>query len=236
MDNNKVDIAPTLPAYMKKIYKIYENKKMSKFFDSDFILRIITFGHRKKLIQSVLREIEQSQYVLQIGATFGSQIDKVAKKVGYYGNYHLVDISRIQIERVKKKYKGINQNMNFSNQNGLAKIKDKYDCTISFMLLHELPHKTRKAMVDNLLDTVKDNGKVIFIDYHKPEKYGIFASIFRKFNLLYRPFVEEFWEQDISKISSKSKDFSWHKSTLFGGFYQKVVAVKKDSQKLKKES
>lgn len=227
--DNKIDVVPTLPTYIKKIYKIYESKKLSHFFDNDFILYIFTLGRRKKLIQCILREIEQSQDVLQVGATFGSQIDSVASKVGYYGNYHLVDVSKIQIDRCKKKYRGINQNMNFSNQNGLAKIRDKYDCTISFFLLHELPHKTRAQMIDNLLDTVKENGKVVFIDYHKPEKQGIMVKIFKKINMLYRPFVEELWEQDISKISKKSSNFVWHKSYLYDGFYQKVIAIKKDS-------
>ncbi|MDR1693914.1 MAG: rhodoquinone biosynthesis methyltransferase RquA [Lactobacillaceae bacterium] len=230
MTNEQVEVTPTLPPYIKYIYRVYENKKLSRFFDSDFKLGLISFGYRKKLIQAVLREVEQSKTVLQVGATFGSQIDNVASKVGYYGNYHLVDVSKTQLDRCKKKYKGVNQNMNFSNQNGLAKINHKYDCAISFLLLHELPHKTRKAMVENLLDTVKDGGKVVFIDYHKPEKAGILAYLFKKFNQLYRPFVEEFWEEEIQKISAKQTNFTWHKSTMFGGFYQKVVAIKKEKK------
>lgn len=228
MNNEKnIDVVPTLPSYVKKIYPIYENKKLSRFFDSDFLLNFLSFGRRKKLIQAVLREVEQSQSILQIGATFGSQIDRIASKVGYYGNYHLVDVSKIQIDRCKKKYKGINQNMNFSNQNGLAEIKGKYDCTISFMLLHELPHKTRVHMLENLLSTVKEGGKIIFIDYHKPEKQTLVTKISKKINQLYRPFVEEFYNQDIAKISPKANDFNWHKSTMFDGLYQKVIATKK---------
>ena len=122
MRDNQNIAEPTLPMYIKKIYPIYNNKKMSDFFDRESLLNFLSFGSRKKLIKSVLREVEQSKDYMQVGVTFGDQIEKTADKIGYYGNYHIVDVSKVQIERLKKKYHGIQQNLNFSNQNGLVQI------------------------------------------------------------------------------------------------------------------
>lgn len=217
---------PEQPEYINKIFPVYNDIKKSNFRDKNFVVNALSLGYRKKLIFSVLREIEQSQSVLQIGATFGKQIEDVASKVGYYGIYHLVDINKTQLERCKKKYKNINQNMNFSNQSGLVKITDKYDKTISFFLLSELPHITRKKMVNNLLDSVKEGGKVIFVEYHRPKNF-FFRKFFLFFSRLYNPFIEELWDQDILKLADNSSDFMWHKSLMFGGLYQKTIATRK---------
>ncbi|MFV0625738.1 MAG: methyltransferase [Alphaproteobacteria bacterium] len=225
--NNDQNIAePTLPMHVKKIYPVYANKKVSKFLDSDKILNLLTFGNRKKLVQSLLREIEQSADYIQIGVTFGSQIEKVADKIGYYGNYHLVDVSKVQIERIKDKYKGIQQNINFSNQNGLAKIPFQYDGVICFMLLHQLPPHTRKKLVNNLLSSVKDRGKVIFIDFHKPNG-KILSKFTQAFHRLYNPFAEDLINQEIFDSAENKDAYFWNKSVMFDGAYQKVVAIKK---------
>lgn len=226
MRDNQNIAEPTLPMYIKKIYPIYSNKKLSDFFDREGLLNILSFGCRKKLIKSVLREIDQSRDYIQIGATFGTQIEKTADKIGYYGNYHIVDVSKVQLERVKRKYHGIQQNLNFSNQNGLAQIPSQYDGVICFMLLHELPPHTRRKLVNQLLDAVKEKGKVIFIDYHKPHNKYL-QKILRTFHRLYNPFAEELVNREIHELADNKENFFWNKSILCNGVYQKVVAIKK---------
>ncbi|MDD4555828.1 MAG: methyltransferase domain-containing protein [Alphaproteobacteria bacterium] len=222
------DIAePTLPMYVKKIYPMYTNKKLSKFFDREEGLSLFSFGNRQKLIKAVLREVEQSKDYLQIGITFGNQIEQTADKIGYYGNYHIVDISKTQVERLKEKYQGIQQNLNFSNQNGLAQIPNRYDGIICFMLLHELPPQTRQAMINHILESVREKCKVIFIDYHTPQN-RFMKKLFKTFHRLYNPFAEDFVSKEIFDYAENKDQFFWNKSLYANGLYQKVVAIKKE--------
>lgn len=223
MNKDNIEKETKTPIYLKFVNTIYQNDKLCNLFDKDWFLQIITFGNRKKLIQALLREIEQNQTVLQVGATFGSQIEKVAKKVGYYGNYDLIEVSQKQFDRAIDKYKGIQHNMNFSNQNGLAKIEKKYDVSISFMMLHELPPFTRREMINQIISTTKESGRAIFVDYHKP-KNTVLRWLFKIFNRVYQPFVENFWEEDIQEMTKGNNEFSWHKYTIMNDCYQIVVA------------
>lgn len=227
MEQKKISPIPLLPMYIKKVHKVYIRPKLSNFLDNNLVVTVLSFGSRKKLIQALLREIEPKKNVLQIGATFGKQIEEVSQKLTLKGTYGIVDVSHTQYERCKRKYYKTRTNISLINQNGLAKIVNKFDTAISFNLLHELPHISRTKMVNNLLDSVKPGGKVVFIDYHKPEKHKILRTIFKYYNRLYRPFAEEFLERDIASLAKNHDDFTWHKTTIFGDFYQKVVAVKK---------
>ena len=97
---------PKLPKYLTAIYgKIYENPKISRLLDSPRLLNIFTLGNSSRLIEASLKEVKQSQKVLQIGATFGDQIEQTADRIGYYGKYDLIDVSETQLTRVEEKYK-----------------------------------------------------------------------------------------------------------------------------------
>ena len=89
---------PVLPKYLTAIYgRIYENLKVSSFLDNPRLLKIFTLGNSSRLIDAALKEIKQSQKVLQIGATFGDQIEQTADRIGHYGKYDLIDISETQL-------------------------------------------------------------------------------------------------------------------------------------------
>lgn len=220
-----------LPIYVKEIYgKIYEDAKVSKFFDNVRLLRFITLGNNRKLIEASLKEIHQNHKVLQIGGTFGDQIEQTAEKIGHYGKYDLVDVSQTQINRLEDKYKYLFPQMKFILKDGTEPMAEKYDVVLCHMLLHELPILTKIKMVNNALASVNDSGKVVFIDYYSPEKWHPFRYVVRMFNRLYQPFAEKLWDREIHTFAEKKNDFFWKKITYFGGMYQKVVASKKDEK------
>lgn len=110
---------PVLPKYLTAIYgRIYENLKVSSFLDNPRLLKIFTLGNSSRLIDAALKEIKQSQKVLQIGATFGDQIEQTADRIGHYGKYDLIDISETQLTRAEEKYKYLYSNMRFLRHDG----------------------------------------------------------------------------------------------------------------------
>ena len=48
--------------------------------------------------------------------------------------------------------------------------------SLSFLLLHEVPDETKKAVINRILKSVKVGGKAIFIEYHKAKWYRYVPS------------------------------------------------------------
>lgn len=218
-----------LPIYIKAIYGwLYCKWSISQFFDRIIILKILTLGFYTRIQNSYLKEIEQSRKVLQLGATFGNQIENTADKVGHYGKYDLVDVSDMQIRRTEEKYKYLFSNMSFINQDAIEPFDEKYDIVVCYNLLHELPPSTRVKVVNNALNSLNDKGKAVFIDYYSPVIWHPLRYFVRMFNRLYQPFAEKMWDKEIHTLADHRINYTWRKATFFGGMYQKVVATKKD--------
>lgn len=220
------------PLYLKDIYGwLYNNKKISEFMDKPWVSKVLSLGNNEKLIQSALREISVNDTVLQLGATFGTQIDRTLKKIGHYGRYDILDICDTQIERCEKKY-GHHRQVNIIKRNANEDIVRKdYDVILCFMLLHEVPTVQKSKIINAALNNVKDGGKVVFIDYHNPVKYHPLRYLVRMFNRLYQPFAEKLWDREIYSFVENKSGFMWRRVLYFGEMYQKIVADKKINMK-----
>ena len=213
------------PAYVKEIYgHIYENMTVSRFLDDERIVTLMTFGQQNRLVNDLVNEISTNSRVLQIGCTFGKQIEAVAEKIGAYGKYTIVDVCPCQIERCKSK--SLYQKIDFQSYNGAKSFVEKYDTVICYMLLHELPPTTKSKIINNVLNCVDEGGKVIFVDYHAPSKWNLLRFLIKPFNRLYQPFAESMWKYGIESYATHKEHFLWRKKTYFGKMYQKVVAVR----------
>ena len=220
-----------LPKYLKAIYgKIYENPKVSKVLDNARLLKIFTLGNSARLIDAALKEIKQNQKVLQIGVTFGDQIEQTADRLGHRSRYDLVDVSQTQLKLAEEKYKYLYSNMRFLHLDGREPINEKYDVVLVYMLLHELPILSKIKVINNALNCTNSKGKVIFIDYHNPQPWHPLRYVVRMFNRLYQPFAEKLWDREIYSFADKKMKFFWRKKTYFGDMYQKVVASRKEEQ------
>ena len=175
---------PVLPKYLTAIYgRIYENLKVSSFLDNPRLLKIFTLGNSSRLIDAALKEIKQSQKVLQIGATFGDQIEQTADRIGHYGKYDLIDISETQLTRAEEKYKYLYSNMRFLRHDGREPLSEKYDVVLVYMLLHELPILSKIQVVNNALSCANENGRVVLIVFDntvKLEPLRYFFSILKR--------------------------------------------------------
>ncbi len=226
-DNKKI----ALPKYLTAIYgKIYENPKVSNFLDNARLLKVLTLGNSSRLTDALLKELHSNQKILQIGATFGDQIEQTADRIGHHGKYDLIDISETQLKRAEEKYKYLYSNMRFLHFDGREPIGEKYDVVIVYMLLHELPILSKIRVVNAALNSTNESGKVIFIDYYNPLKWHPLRYVVRMFNRLYQPFAEKLWDREIHTFADKKTNFFWRKKTYFGDMYQKAVASRKDDR------
>lgn len=217
-----------VPLYQRLFYsKLYNNLKWSNLLDHSWLLNLLTFGMHRKLVQACVNEVEVHSKVLQLGATFGSQLPQLAEQVGYYGRLDVMDVNRLQLSRLEGKYETLYPQMKFINQNAEDPAENKYDAVVCYMLLHELPIASKIKVVENALNSITDNGKVIFIDYSLPDYWHPFRYAVRMFNRLYQPFAEKLWDRTIDTFTKDNIDYIWHRTRYFGGMYQKVIAVKR---------
>lgn len=217
--------AKKIPEYLTKIYKnLYLNSYLYNFLDNGIIQNILTLGYHNTLTDELKKEISPHSKILQIGATFGSQIDKTYSALGMLGSYTIIDILPNVIENCKEKH--LDQRINFIEANAKNTIKEEYDTIICYMLLHELPPLTRTKVLENIINSLKTGGKVIFIDYNLPNHYNPLKYIIRAYNRLYQPFAEALWKNNIKDLTPNAEICNWSKQTYFGGIYQKVVATK----------
>ncbi len=221
-----------LPAYLDFIYGyLYKDPVKLVSVDNDFVCGFKTLFQYRKLVNSVANELKMNQSVLQLGVTFGSQIDEIAMAVGAYGQYDIVDINQHQVSRVTEKYWKVYPSLKIFRQDASQlKLSGNYDAVICFMLLSEVPSATKAKIVNNALKMVKPGGKVIFADWHKPLWYHPLRYVVRMYNRLYHPFVERLWDRDIETYADPEVrgKFIWRKNTYFGRMFQKTIATKKD--------
>ena len=180
------------------------------------------------------KDLKINQSVLQLGVTFGSQIDEAAMAIGAYGQYDIIDINQHQISRITEKYWKVYSSLKIFKQDATQlKLMGNYDAVICFMLLSEVPSATKVKIVNNALKMVKPGGKVIFLDWHKPLWYHPLRYIVRMYNRLYHPFVERLWDRDIETYASPDirGKFIWRKNTYFGRMFHKTIATRKDAVK-----
>ena len=115
--------AVKMPAYVREIYgKIYENEKLCRYLDDERIVTVMTWGFQNRLVSDLVKEISTNSKVLQIGCTFGKQIEAVAEKIGAYGKYEVIDVCPQQLERCRSKE--IYQNVDFRSYDAVRRVKN----------------------------------------------------------------------------------------------------------------
>ena len=221
-----------LPSYLDFIYgNLYKDHEKCKKHDSLWFCNLRTFFQYGNLVRALNKELKLNNKVIQLGITFGSQIEETALTIGPNSQYDIIDICNSEIERINKKYSRSFQNLNLYAQDArTVSSKQLYDAVICFMLLSQAPAASKRKLINNALKMAKVGGKVVFIDWHTPLYYHPLRYVVRMYNRLKHPFVERLWDRDInSYVDPETRSlFSWRKTTYFGRMFQKCVAIRKE--------
>lgn len=217
-----------MPVYHTAIYSnLYRDEKWFKFFSGRLINNVLSLFTRDKIINAILDDIPTQGDVLQMGVTFGDEISAVAEQVGLKGRFDVIDINSAQLTFEKNLLGDGYPQVGFFHYNAEEEIPEKYDVVICFMLLHELPIVSKMKVVNNALNSIKEGGKVIFVDYGRPDMMHPLAYLIRMFNRLKQPFAEKLWDREIASFADRDLDYNWKKQKYLGGLYQKVIVTRK---------
>ena len=211
---------------MKLLFnRVYSNPILCDILDDSRVVKLTSFFSSGTLIKDLLRDIPKNAHVLQIGLTFGNEIDAVYNKVNKNGKLDIFDVSDRQIALAAKKY--AHHNMTIINYDASMPWDEKYDVVICYNLLRELPFQTRRKVMDNMLESLSTGGKAIFVDYAEPDGWNLLKYPLKWFNRLFRPFAESLWKQPLESFCTKKDEFRWHHTYYFGHMFQKTIAIRK---------
>lgn len=219
-----VPLNGAIPSYLRDTYTwAYLSSLGTRVFDRQPMVNAILWGNAQRLIRWVTRELRPGQHVMQPAAVYGSFSRRIAETIGPDGRLEVSDVAPIQVALTRRKLADFPQ-AQVACMDATTPRRGPYDTVTCFFLLHEVPEDVKSEIVEAMLSSVKPDGQVIFVDYHRPHALHplrpIMVAVFR----LLEPFARALWDREIKDYAPEPDRYEWRKETLFGGLYQRVIA------------
>lgn len=220
-----------LPVYLQQTYWwAYLHPASVRIFERQWLVNLILWGNFAALRDTALKELEpfSNGNVLQVACVYGDFTERLTQRLGPNGQLDVVDVAPVQLENLKAKLDNDAPRIGLYHQDStnLRFADASYDCVVVFFLLHEQPENVRIRTIAQALRVVKPGGKVIFVDYHRPDWLNPFRYIMIPILTSLEPFAMDLWRQEITAwLPDGMRDATIDKETFFGGLYQKVVVT-----------
>lgn len=217
-----------LPKYLEQTYWwAYLHPNGVRVFERQWLVNLILWGNFAVLRDAALEEMGSSIRgdVLQVACVYGDFSQQLARRLGSAGHLDVVDVAPVQLENLTSKVKDhSNVSLHHQDSTALGFADNSYDQVVVFFLLHEQPESARIRTIEEALRVTKPGGKVIFVDYHRPNWSNPFRYVMIPILAFLEPFALDLWRNDIAGwIGKPFCPKKLHKETFFGGLYQKVV-------------
>ncbi len=225
---DKTSTRITVPAYLQKIYWwAYVHPNAVKIFERDWLVNLILFGNYTALCDAALGEIgkDAKGATLQVACAYGDLTPRLRERIADDGKLHVIDVLPIQLQNLKRK---LPPDMRVSliqrDSSALGFADASYERALVFFLLHEQPENVRRRTLAEACRVVKPGGKVVVVDYHRPDNWNPVRHPLRALLRRLEPYADDLWNNEIENYLPEDVKFSGiRKETYFGGLYQKVV-------------
>jgi ubiquinone/menaquinone biosynthesis C-methylase UbiE len=105
---------------------------------------------------------EKGMHVLDVGCGTGNTL-KIYHNEGC--NVYGIDSSLAMLNEAKKKLSD-QAELRLENASKMKYSSERFDLVISMLCLHEMPKNMRPKVVSEMLRVIKEDGRVLLIDYH----------------------------------------------------------------------
>jgi len=220
---------PAIPDYLQDTYWwAYLHPKSLWLFEREWVVNLILWGNMQKLTRAVLQELElqPNSSVLQVACVYGDFSNRLARHLGKTQSHlKVVDVAPIQVQNIRKKLKDHNNISVFHQDSTALSFSDNsLDETIVFFLLHEQPANARRKTVAEAIRVTRPGGRVIFVDYHGPQRGNPMRYVMTPILAMLEPFAMDLWREELPAfMPSEINPEQISSSFYFGGLYQKVV-------------
>lgn len=212
-----------VPSYLSDVYHwSYLHPRHVPWLDRESVVSLILWGQHNALRRAAFNEIPSGASVLQAAAVYGRFSVELARHLGPKGSLNLIDVAPIQVNLTRQKL-ATEANSHVHLADASRYNQGEYDVVLSYFLLHEVPDDYKTAILDNLLQRVKPGGKLVIVDYHKPQSWHPLKPVMSLVFDWLEPFAKAFWRHPVQHFCTQPDRYDWQQQTFFGGMYQKVV-------------
>lgn len=173
---------------------------------------------RRLLLAPLLKEIQSRKgtvKILEFGSGTGETTDIILRSC-LNVSIHCIDLSEPYLNFSKAKLKDF-RNVSFEAQAAESfKSTYKYDIILSSFLFHEIPHKVRREIIDNLKPQLIDGGLFVTIDSLQLDDRKGFNWALKQFPRdFHEPFYTNYTQDDLSQLFAQSfKDIQVNQAFL----------------------
>lgn len=226
------DSEESVPAYLKETYWwAYLHPKAVVFFERQWLVNLILFGNYEKLRNALIEQVNtfKGSKSLQIACAYGDFSSSLLDKLGTESQLDIIDVAPIQLENLKRKLGANYKNVFLHKQDSSRLVfeDNSFDNVLLFFLLHEQPKAVREKTVQEAMRVCKPGGKIIYIDYHAPEKNWLLKMFMNFILRTLEPFALDLWVESIESLHNKKIVSLCSKQTYFFSLYQRVIFEKK---------
>jgi len=220
-----------VPEYLEKTYWwAYTHPNAVRVFERQWLVNLILWGNFSRLRDLALDELSDALngQLLQVACVYGDFTQQLVKRLGPQGHLNVVDVAPVQIKNLHSKLQDKRQVSILQQDASHLSFHDaSQDAVLVFFLLHEMPAEVRRKTISEALRVTKPGGKVVFVDYHKPQASSPFRYIMVPILTTLEPFAMDLWNGQITDwLPAECAHLKVDKQTYFGGLYQKVVITR----------
>ncbi|WAW10924.1 rhodoquinone biosynthesis methyltransferase RquA [Oxalobacter vibrioformis] len=220
------------PDYLRKIYWwAYEHPLAVKFWDRGFLINLILLGNYTRLVDAVLDVFPKpiTGAMLQISNAYGQLVPRIQQQLGDDAHFDLIDILPVQLEKSRGKLKLPDERIRMfqCDATALQCPDNSYDNVLMFFLPHELPEDKRRQALSEALRVLKPGGKLVLVEFHRPDALHPLRLWQRLVFLLFEPFATDMWRHELTHYFPGDVKYRViSKTTYFGRLYQRLVVTK----------
>ena len=216
-----------IPAYLEKTYWwAYVHPNAVRVFERQWLVNLILWGNFARLRDQALEALGAALdgRTLQVACVYGDFTALLAERVAA-GDGHLdvVDVLPVQLDNLHAKLPPDAPVTLLQRDASRLGFADRtYDRVVLFFLLHEMPADVRRRTLAEALRVTKPGGRVVIIDYHRPQRWHPLRGVMRWILRTFEPFAMDLWASELDAWLPRGVRPP-AKETYYGGLYQRLV-------------
>jgi ubiquinone/menaquinone biosynthesis C-methylase UbiE len=216
------------PGYLRRHYWwAYIHPRAVRFFERQWLVNAILWGNYGRLRDAALAEVADglSGATLQIACAYGDLTTRLAEDVAAAeGTLDVVDVLPIQLQNLVGKLKHRARLLAMDSSH-LDLPDCSYDQVLLFFLLHEQPAEIRRRTLREALRVVRPGGKIVVVDYARPQSWHPLRYLWRIVLAALEPFALDLWRQEIAEWMPRDRSSQVRSQSFFGGLYKMTTFI-----------
>lgn len=218
--------AVAIPGYLRDTYWwAYIDPRAVRLFERQWLVNLILWGNFGALRDAALDALGSSLQgrTLQIACVYGDLTRKLLERHASGAELDVLDVLQVQLDNLARKLPPrAPVGLIHGDSTRMPVASASYDRALLFFLLHEQPEHARRATLMEALRVVRPGGRVVIVDYHRPQRANpLYWPMVLILSVL-EPFALDLWRHEIAewlpcRVSGLKKELA------FGGLYQRLV-------------